>query len=186
MGFNSVYKCLQEIFPQVDARILRAVAIEHAKDVDLAAGIVLNEVIPLMSKRSTPLVTPPHDKGPETVANVEVGRESDSRLRHEQFVETVAAENVETASYSIWPHKRLILKGTEVPNTFKLCNSFIDGSCVFNLYELLKDTPTHVFASIWFEWRKINFYPTHYSELIRLATLYKPLCLYMLQNKLLE
>ncbi|KAK4281137.1 hypothetical protein QN277_012664 [Acacia crassicarpa] len=120
MGFNSVYKCLQEIFPQVDARILRAVAIEHAKDVDLAAGIVLNEVIPLMSKRSTPLVTPPHDKGPETVANVEVGREMDSRLRHEQLVETVAAENVETASYSIWPHKRLILKGTEVPNT---CNS---------------------------------------------------------------
>ncbi|KAI9122623.1 hypothetical protein K1719_006463 [Acacia pycnantha] len=42
-----------------------------------------------------------------------------------------------------------------------------------NLDELLKDTPTHVFASVWFEWRKINFYPTHYSELIRLAALYK-------------
>ncbi|XP_028759291.1 uncharacterized protein At4g19900 [Neltuma alba] len=42
-----------------------------------------------------------------------------------------------------------------------------------NLDELLKDTPTHIFASIWFEWRKINFYSTHYSELIRLAALYK-------------
>lgn len=42
-----------------------------------------------------------------------------------------------------------------------------------NLDELLKDTPTHVFASVWFEWKKTKFYPTHYSELIRLAALYK-------------
>ncbi|CAN6987016.1 hypothetical protein Bca4012_007398 [Brassica carinata] len=42
-----------------------------------------------------------------------------------------------------------------------------------NLDELLQDTPTHVFASIWFDWRKTKFYPTHYSELVRLATLYK-------------
>ncbi|XWS19905.1 hypothetical protein CRYUN_Cryun31cG0056300 [Craigia yunnanensis] len=42
-----------------------------------------------------------------------------------------------------------------------------------NLDELLKDTPTHVFASVWFEWRKTKFYATHYSELVRLAALYK-------------
>lgn len=42
-----------------------------------------------------------------------------------------------------------------------------------NLDELLKNTPTGVFASIWFEWRKTKFYPTHYSELVRLAALYK-------------
>ncbi|OVA11824.1 Glycosyltransferase [Macleaya cordata] len=42
-----------------------------------------------------------------------------------------------------------------------------------NLDELLKSTPTHEFASVWFEWRKTNFYPVHYSELIRLAALYK-------------
>ncbi|KAG6695061.1 hypothetical protein I3843_09G076500 [Carya illinoinensis] len=42
-----------------------------------------------------------------------------------------------------------------------------------NLDELLKDTPTHVFASVWFEWRKTKFYSTHYSELARLAALYK-------------
>ncbi|KAA0052429.1 hypothetical protein E6C27_scaffold120G00250 [Cucumis melo var. makuwa] len=42
-----------------------------------------------------------------------------------------------------------------------------------NLDELLKDTPTHKFASIWFEWKKTKFYSTHYSELVRLAALYK-------------
>ncbi|PON36752.1 Alpha 1,4-glycosyltransferase domain containing protein [Trema orientale] len=42
-----------------------------------------------------------------------------------------------------------------------------------NLDELLKDTPTHVFTSAWFEWRKTKYYSTHYSELVRLAVLYK-------------
>ncbi|XAR56182.1 hypothetical protein NMG60_11036555 [Bertholletia excelsa] len=42
-----------------------------------------------------------------------------------------------------------------------------------NLDELLKDTPTHIFASVWYEWRKTQFYSTHYSELVRLAALYK-------------
>ncbi|XVE51673.1 hypothetical protein DITRI_Ditri02bG0060400 [Diplodiscus trichospermus] len=42
-----------------------------------------------------------------------------------------------------------------------------------NLDELLKDTPTHVFASVWFEWRKTKYYATHYSELVRHAALYK-------------
>ncbi|XP_075505303.1 uncharacterized protein At4g19900-like [Primulina tabacum] len=42
-----------------------------------------------------------------------------------------------------------------------------------NLDELLKDTPTHIFASVWQEWKKSKNYPTHYSELIRLAALYK-------------
>ncbi|KAK4488001.1 hypothetical protein RD792_003740 [Penstemon davidsonii] len=42
-----------------------------------------------------------------------------------------------------------------------------------NLDELLKDTPTHIFASVWHDWKKTKHYPTHYSELIRLAALYK-------------
>ncbi|KAJ4769588.1 hypothetical protein LUZ62_053845 [Rhynchospora pubera] len=42
-----------------------------------------------------------------------------------------------------------------------------------NLDELLEGTPTHVFASVWFDWRKTKHYPLHYSELIRLAALYK-------------
>ncbi|XP_069145017.1 putative WEB family protein At1g65010, chloroplastic isoform X3 [Solanum lycopersicum] len=50
MGFKKVYKALQEIFPEVDSRILRAVAIEHCKDGDTAVEVVLNEVIPCLTK----------------------------------------------------------------------------------------------------------------------------------------
>lgn len=42
-----------------------------------------------------------------------------------------------------------------------------------NLDELLKDTPVNIFASLWNDWRKTKHYPIHYSELIRLAALYK-------------
>jgi hypothetical protein len=42
-----------------------------------------------------------------------------------------------------------------------------------NLDELLKDTPAHIFASVWLEWKKTKFYTTHYSELVRLAALHK-------------
>ncbi|KAK5813350.1 hypothetical protein PVK06_028799 [Gossypium arboreum] len=52
MGFNKVFQCLQDIFPQVDSRILKAVAIENSKDVDAAAEIVLSEIIPYLSKRT--------------------------------------------------------------------------------------------------------------------------------------
>ena len=53
MGFNSVYKVLMEVFPQVDNRVLRAVAIEHSKDADTAVEVVLVEVIPFLSKGTT-------------------------------------------------------------------------------------------------------------------------------------
>uniref|UniRef100_A0ACD5V0B3 Uncharacterized protein n=1 Tax=Avena sativa TaxID=4498 RepID=A0ACD5V0B3_AVESA len=42
-----------------------------------------------------------------------------------------------------------------------------------NLDELLEGTPTHIFASVWYEWRKTVNYPLHYSELVRLAALYR-------------
>ncbi|CDP03603.1 unnamed protein product [Coffea canephora] len=53
MGFNKVYKVLLEIFPEVDSRALRAVAIEHQKDADSAVEVVLAEVIPFLTERST-------------------------------------------------------------------------------------------------------------------------------------
>ncbi|XP_052211275.1 uncharacterized protein LOC127814078 [Diospyros lotus] len=49
MGFNSVYRVLQDVFPQVDTRMLRAVAIENPKDADAAVEVVLVEVIPYLS-----------------------------------------------------------------------------------------------------------------------------------------
>ncbi|KAK9139628.1 hypothetical protein Scep_009309 [Stephania cephalantha] len=45
MGFKSVFKALQEVFPQVDARILKAAAIEHSKDADAAVEFILSEVL---------------------------------------------------------------------------------------------------------------------------------------------
>ncbi|PKA55305.1 Uncharacterized protein AXF42_Ash003942 [Apostasia shenzhenica] len=42
-----------------------------------------------------------------------------------------------------------------------------------NLDEMLKDTPAHMLSSVWFEWRKTKHYALHYSELVRLAALYK-------------
>ncbi|XP_017253053.1 uncharacterized protein LOC108223359 isoform X1 [Daucus carota subsp. sativus] len=49
MGFDSVFRVLLELFPQVDSRILRAVAFENSKDADVAVSVVLAEVIPSFS-----------------------------------------------------------------------------------------------------------------------------------------
>ncbi|KAK9057285.1 hypothetical protein SSX86_022120 [Deinandra increscens subsp. villosa] len=51
MGFRSVYKVLQEVFPQVDSRVLKAVAIEHSKDADAAVEVVLVEIIPNLPQK---------------------------------------------------------------------------------------------------------------------------------------
>ncbi|KAK7393558.1 hypothetical protein VNO78_22116 [Psophocarpus tetragonolobus] len=115
MGFNSVYRSLQEIFPQVDARLLRAVAIEHPKDADLAAAIVLTEVIPFMSKKLPP-ATPLRDNDNGAPQNVEVESEEEGNsLRHHQLVDDVdmrpsssgplsrSVEVTETADHSFVP-----------------------------------------------------------------------------------
>ncbi|CAH8391138.1 unnamed protein product [Eruca vesicaria subsp. sativa] len=47
MDFNSVFQSLAELFPQIDARILRTVAREHPTDADEAAAVVISEVVPL-------------------------------------------------------------------------------------------------------------------------------------------
>ncbi|KAK1376930.1 hypothetical protein POM88_020258 [Heracleum sosnowskyi] len=52
-------------------------------------------------------------------------------------------------------------------------HSFKVAVAMPNLDELLKDTPTHIFASVWLDWKKTKFYSTHFSELVRLASLYK-------------
>ncbi|KAF8053290.1 hypothetical protein N665_1436s0006 [Sinapis alba] len=46
MGSKIVYRSLIELFPQIDARILKAVAIEHPKDADVAAAVVISEIVP--------------------------------------------------------------------------------------------------------------------------------------------
>uniref|UniRef100_A0A0A9CSC4 CUE domain-containing protein n=1 Tax=Arundo donax TaxID=35708 RepID=A0A0A9CSC4_ARUDO len=46
---KEVFRSLRELFPQVDQRILKAIAIEHRKDVDSAVVAVLDEVMPSMT-----------------------------------------------------------------------------------------------------------------------------------------
>ncbi|KAL8214925.1 hypothetical protein R6Q57_004374 [Mikania cordata] len=64
MGFNSVYKVLQEVFPQVDARALKAVAIEHSKDADVAVEVVLVEIIPHLPEKPPTIVSSSNSKSP--------------------------------------------------------------------------------------------------------------------------
>ncbi|KAD3338223.1 hypothetical protein E3N88_33744 [Mikania micrantha] len=64
MGFNSVYKVLQEVFPQVDARALKAVAIEHSKDADVAVEVVLVEIIPHLPEKPPTIVSSSTSKSP--------------------------------------------------------------------------------------------------------------------------
>ncbi|WOG83705.1 hypothetical protein DCAR_0102882 [Daucus carota subsp. sativus] len=52
MGLNSVYRHLQEVFPTIDTRVLRAVAIENSKDSQVAAKVVLEEIIPFLPVKS--------------------------------------------------------------------------------------------------------------------------------------
>ncbi|CAJ1969219.1 unnamed protein product [Sphenostylis stenocarpa] len=113
MGFNSVYRSLQELFPQVDARLLRAVAIEHPKDADLAAGVVLAEVIPFISKKLT-LATPPQDNGHGSPLSVEAESEEEGNRLHRWHVQDIVVgpssapqsihmETPKTAEYSLVP-----------------------------------------------------------------------------------
>lgn len=46
MTFQSVFRSLCEVFPQVDLRLLKAVAMEHSEDVDAAVEFILSDVLP--------------------------------------------------------------------------------------------------------------------------------------------
>ncbi|XP_060181444.1 uncharacterized protein LOC132611048 [Lycium barbarum] len=84
MGFKKVYKALQEIFPEVDSRILRAVAIEHCKDADTAVEVVLSEVIPCLTKR--PSTSSEHSgvtvKSSEAAVDANGAPQTDAALLH--------------------------------------------------------------------------------------------------------
>ncbi|KAJ8763720.1 hypothetical protein K2173_003502 [Erythroxylum novogranatense] len=89
-------------------------------------------------------------------------------VRHQRGLESLLANHREACV--------VLFSETIELDFFK--NSFVkDGYKVAvampNLDELLKDTPAHIFASVWLQWKKTKFYPIHYSELVRLAALYK-------------
>ncbi|KAL9236030.1 hypothetical protein vseg_010743 [Gypsophila vaccaria] len=76
MGFKSVYQTLRELFPQVDTRLLKAVAIEHAQNPDSAVEYILTEVLPCIGNSSSAPTFAVKDKG----QTVETGIASSSML----------------------------------------------------------------------------------------------------------
>ncbi|KHG22513.1 Golgin subfamily A member 2-like protein 4 [Gossypium arboreum] len=81
MGFKKVYKCLMDIFPQVDSRILKAVAIENSKDVDAAAEIVLSEILPYLSRGTVAGSSSSRNRSPPVQANEAVDEEESNQSR---------------------------------------------------------------------------------------------------------
>ncbi|XVE73176.1 hypothetical protein DITRI_Ditri11bG0096300 [Diplodiscus trichospermus] len=86
MGFNKVYECLQDIFPQVDSRILKAVAIENSKDVDAAAEIVLSEILPFLSKRTVSAPSSSQNQSALLQPNEAVDEEESNQLRWQKVL----------------------------------------------------------------------------------------------------
>ncbi|XP_058770856.1 uncharacterized protein LOC131644386 [Vicia villosa] len=114
MGFNSVYRSLQDIFPQVDSRLLRAVAIEHPKDADIAAEIVLTEIIPSISKKLLS-VTPPEDKSPRVIVNLEDESEDEGdglALAHHKLIKSRDAGS-SSSNYSSRPDLNVPVKSRQ-------------------------------------------------------------------------
>uniref|UniRef100_A0ACD5VTS9 Uncharacterized protein n=1 Tax=Avena sativa TaxID=4498 RepID=A0ACD5VTS9_AVESA len=50
MAFKQVFYALREVFPQVDLRILKAVASQYSSDLDAAVGFVFSDVLPAVSE----------------------------------------------------------------------------------------------------------------------------------------
>ncbi|KAK9724246.1 hypothetical protein RND81_05G058200 [Saponaria officinalis] len=76
MGFKSVYQTLRELFPQVDIRLLKAVAIEHSKDPDSAVEYILTEVLPCTGDGANPPTSAVENNG----KTVETRNASSSKL----------------------------------------------------------------------------------------------------------
>ncbi|CAO2839708.1 unnamed protein product [Amaranthus hypochondriacus] len=87
MGFNSVYQTLKELFPQVDARLLKAVAIEHAKDPDAAVETILTDIFPFMCEKPS-VVTP-------IVSNV--GNVAETHLTSSSIVGLLSRNNADNS-----------------------------------------------------------------------------------------
>ncbi|XP_006280641.2 uncharacterized protein LOC17876174 [Capsella rubella] len=75
MGFRSVYQSLTELFPQIDPKILRSVAIEHKHDADAAASVVISDMFPLSSPNSTQPLNKNKNKIFENTPNSKVERD---------------------------------------------------------------------------------------------------------------
>ncbi|KAM1001524.1 hypothetical protein TB2_007899 [Malus domestica] len=86
MGFNAVFGCLKEVFPQVDFRILRAIAIEHPFDADAAVLDVLSE-FPNLATQSFLAVSSVQVQSPGTPpVQAAQQKEKGKLLMHQQVI----------------------------------------------------------------------------------------------------
>uniref|UniRef100_A0A1J3FWZ8 CUE domain-containing protein n=1 Tax=Noccaea caerulescens TaxID=107243 RepID=A0A1J3FWZ8_NOCCA len=118
MGFSSVYRSLTEIFPQIDARILRAVAIEHPKDADEAAAVVLSEIVPSLPSNLSHYLNHSLNKSSGSISAREVERDlEDVVSRCRGFV--VASGSKSSASSSSETTPLVVARGhdTSAPST---------------------------------------------------------------------
>ncbi|KAF8392478.1 hypothetical protein HHK36_022820 [Tetracentron sinense] len=87
MGSSSGYQSLQELFPYVDAGILKAFASEHS--VDAAAEIILHEVLPYMFFDPVPQEAPHSSKANGDVKDPSVGGGESENQRFLNYLQEV-------------------------------------------------------------------------------------------------
>ncbi|WOK96824.1 hypothetical protein Cni_G05532 [Canna indica] len=93
MTLKSVLRALQEVFPQIDLRILRAVAVEFSKDADAAVEFVLSDVLPIINEPAEASYNPNVDFDAGQWPNVGVyshdkgTNEANLLSRHDEIVE---------------------------------------------------------------------------------------------------
>ncbi|KAM1150693.1 hypothetical protein ACFX2I_031140 [Malus domestica] len=92
MGFNAVFGCLKEVFPQVDFRILKAIAIEHPFDADAAVLDVINEFPNLATQSFLSAVSPTQVQSPKALPVAAQHKDKGKLLMHQQVIKEAEFE----------------------------------------------------------------------------------------------
>ncbi|XP_043714954.1 uncharacterized protein LOC122663339 [Telopea speciosissima] len=128
MGFSSVFRSLQEVFPQVDTRVLKAVAIEHPKDADAAVECILFEVLPYLRIQSESHGT---QNDSEDVNHSIVGREE----LGQGVVEVVLADSASNSAFDTTKDANDTVNTTDALYCDAKCvNEEFVGSSVLSLH----------------------------------------------------
>ncbi|XP_043722567.1 uncharacterized protein LOC122669781 isoform X2 [Telopea speciosissima] len=129
MGFNLVFRSLQEVFPQVDIRLLKAVAIEHSKDVDAAVECILFEVLPSLPCSSESHHIPSDS---QDVKHLIVGEEEPELRR---VVEGASAGSTSNSGYVVGEDGNYMTDTTDAPYDGSKCLSAEPiGSSILSLH----------------------------------------------------
>ncbi|WCJ21499.1 hypothetical protein M5689_003646 [Euphorbia peplus] len=100
MEFDGVYRTLLELFPQVDSRLLKAVAIEHPKHVESAVEVLISEVLPYFPQKSETDSPPQKDSSSGSISSGRAVDEEEvnSSPHHQAGLENIVSTSVESRS----------------------------------------------------------------------------------------